>query len=412
MDIGQRFLNYAKIDTGCVRDSETQPSNFNQFDLIHLLVYELKNLGIEDTCITNQGVLYVNIPATPGYESVMPIGFITHLDTFPEYHKKAVNPQVHENYNGEDVVLGDSGLTLKVSTYPALRKLKGQTLITTDGTTLLGADDKAGVAEVISAIEKIIIEEIPHGELSLAFISDEEIGFGPEYFETKYFKAKLAYTVDGWEAGEIVYSNFNAATITLHIHGRNMHTGRAKGKMINAQLIGIEIQNRLPQDETPSNTEGEEGFFHLMSFEGSVEETEMVYLVRDHDDEKFQDRIQKIKEICEDINKRYPFICVEFSEKIEYRNMRSQILPHFHLVENAISAVKTVGLTPKVTSIRGGTCGARLSFKGLPCPNLGVGGDAYHSLLEHITVESMEQVRDILVEIIRKYAGCGNKKNR
>lgn len=411
MDIAKRFLKYVKIETGCVRNSDTEPSNFNQFDLIHLLVYELKNLGIEDTFISNQGILYVNIAATPGYEFAEAIGFITHLDTFTEYHEKQVNPQIHENYDGTDVSLGTSGLTLSVDVYPNLKNLKGQTLITTDGTSLLGADDKAGIAEVMSALERIVKENIPHGEISLAFMSDEEIGFGPDNFDTEHFNAKYAYTVDGWEVGEIVYSNFNAATVTLRIHGRDMHTGRAKGKMVNAQLIGIEMQCLLPRDEIPSNTEGEEGFFHLYSFQGSVENTTMVYLIRDHDDEKFQERIQKIKDICDEMNNKYPFSCVEFEEKIEYRNMRSKILPHFHLVENAVSAVEAVGLKPKITSIRGGTCGAKISHRGVPCLNLGIGGDAYHSPLEHITVESMEQVRDILVEIIKKYAELGCKHN-
>lgn len=409
MDILERFLKYVKIDTGCVRNSDTEPSNFKQFDLIHFLAYELKNLGIEDIFISNQGIMYVNIEASLGYESAAAIGFITHLDTFPEFHEKEVNPLIHKNYDGNDVILGTSGIILGVKLYPNLKKLKGKTLITTDGTTLLGADDKAGIAEVVSAMERIIKEKIPHGPISLAFISDEEIGFGPENFDVDRFKSKLAYTVDGWEAGEIVYSNFNAATVTLKIHGRKMHTGRAKGKMINAQLVGIEIQNRLPQREIPSETEGEEGFYHLLSFQGSVGDTVMVYQIRDHDDQKFEERIENVKKICDEINDRCGFLCVEFSKKIEYRNMRSQILPHFHLVENAVSAVERVGLKPKVTSIRGGTCGARLSYRGIPCPNIGIGGDAYHSPLEHITVEAMEQVRDILVEIIKKYAKSGER---
>lgn len=404
MQMLDRFLNYINIETGSVRESDTQPSNFQQFDLIHLLVYELKEMGIEDVVITNEGILYVNIPATKGYERCRSIGFLTHLDTFPGFSGEQIHPQIIRQYDGGDVRLGESGLVLSTAEYPKLKELKGQTLITTDGTTLLGADDKAGIAEVMGAMERIMTEKIPHGVISLAFLGDEEIGLGAERFQEKFFASRQAYTVDGWEVGEIVDSNFNASQVNIRIRGRKMHTGRAKGKMINAQLIGIEIQNRLPQNEIPAMTEGEEGFYHLLSFEGSVAETAMIYQIRDLDETNFRKRIETLRAICDDINARYPKPCIVMEEEPTYRNMQPMIKAHYHLVEHAVRAVEAVGLEPKVTATRGGTVGSRLSYRGLPCPNLGVGGDAYHSPLEHITLEAMENVRDILVEIVKNYA--------
>lgn len=400
----KRFLNYVKIWTSSERGCETVPSSLRQFDLAHLLAFELKQIGLSDAEVNNYGIVYAHLPATPGFEDRAHIGFIAHLDTFPDFSGKDVSPQIIENYDGKDVPLGSSGLTLKVSEHPHLPGLRGDTLITTDGTTLLGADDKAGIAEIMTALEQIMVKQIPHGSLSVAFIPDEEIGGGTDHFDLERFGAAYAYTVDGWDPAEIVCENFNASQATIHIRGKNLHTGRAKDRLINAQLIGMELHQLLPPRETPSHTEGREGFYHLLSSHGNVAEAVLVYAVRDHDPILFQKRLDTLAGLCRQMNERYGEHTVRITVKDEYRNMRPIIEACPHLIEHAAAAVRTVGLTPRICSTRGGTDGARLSFKGLPCPNLGAGGYAYHGPMEHITAESIETVSRILIEIVRSYA--------
>ena len=404
MQAYKRFLNYVKIWTSSERSSASVPSSLRQFDLAHLLAFELKQMGLFDAQVNNYGIVYAHLPASPGYEDRAHIGFIAHLDTFPDFSGKDVSPQILENYDGSDVPLGSSGLVLKVSEHPHLPGLRGDTLITTDGTTLLGADDKAGIAEIMAALERIIGAQIPHGALSVAFIPDEEIGSGTDHFDLERFGAAFAYTVDGWDPGEIVYENFNASEATIHIRGKNLHTGRAKNKLVNAQLIGMELHQLLPPLETPSHTEGREGFYHLLSSHGNVAEAVLVYAVRDHDPILFQKRLDTLSELCRQMNGRYGEHTVSITIKEEYRNMRPIIEACPHLIEHAAAAVRAVGLTPKICPSRGGTDGARLSFKGLPCPNLGVGGYAYHGPMEHITAESIETASQILIEIVRSYA--------
>lgn len=357
----KRFLKYAEIWTSSDRESKTVPSSFRQFDLAH-------------------------------------------LDTFPDICGENVKPQVIENYDGEDVPLGNSGVVLKVAEYPHLRKMKGDTLITTDGTTLLGADDKAGIAEIMTALEYVISKEVPHGPLSVAFVPDEKIGNGTDHFNVERFGAQYAYTVDGWEAGEIIYENFNAARVTVHIHGKETHTGRARGRMVNAQLVGMEMNQMLPPEEIPSMTEGRQGFYHLTHSGGDVVNAVYVYAVRDHDDERFEKRIDTLKEIGRRMNEKYGEGTVTISVKEEYRNMKSRILPCFHLVDSASKACEMAGIIPQICPARGGTVGSRLSFMGLPSPIIGAGGYAYHGVTEHITAEAMEAVARILVGIIRLYS--------
>ena len=400
----KRFLNYVKLWTTSERDSTSVPSSLRQFDLAHLLAFELRELGLTDVEVNNFGIVYAKLPATPGYEEKTRLGFIAHLDTHPDFNGNGVNPQIIENYDGKDVVLGTSGLVLSVSANPHLSQLKGDTLITTDGTSLLGADDKAGIAEIVSALERIISKKIAHGGISVAFMPDEEIGKGTDNFNIEHFGAQYAYTVDGWNAGEIVYENFNAAQVTVHIHGQTTHSGHAKNKMINAQLIGMRINQLLPPHEIPTETEGTEGFYHLLSSCGNVVNASLVYAVRDHSEVLFQKRLDTLSAICEKMNQQYGPETVSMTVRQEYRNMRPVIESCFHLVEHAAAAAKAAGIEPQINSARGGTDGARLSFKGLPCPNLGIGGHSYHSPMEHITAEALESVTQIIVELIRSYA--------
>lgn len=402
----KRFLNYVKIWTSSERNSSTVPSSLRQFDLAHLLAFELKQLGLSDVEVNNFGIVYAKLPATLGYENRTSLGFIAHLDTHPDVSGKNVNPQIIENYDGGDISLGTSGLALRLSDNPHLALLKGNTLITTDGTTLLGADDKAGIAEIMTALEYIISKDISHGSISIAFTPDEEIGNGTDNFDVAHFGARYAYTVDGWNTGEIVYENFNASQVTIQIRGRTTHTGRAKNKMVNAQLVAMQINGLLPPHEIPSKTEGTEGFYHLLSSQGNVVNATLVYAVRDHDEVLFQKRLDTLFDICEQMNRQYGPGTVTMTVRDEYRNMRSVMESCFHLVEHAIAATKAAGIEPKIYPVRGGTDGARLSFKGLPCPNIGTGGFSYHGPMEHITVEAMESVTRIIVEIIRSYADC------
>lgn len=399
----ERMLNYTKIWTTSDSSSESVPSTSRQFDLARILVEEMKKLGIEDAHVDDKCYVYGTLPAKKGYEDKTKLGFIAHLDTSEDMSGQNVNPQIIENYDGKDINLGESGRGIKVSDFEHLKDFKGRTLITTDGTTLLGADDKAGIAEIMTAIEIIQKENIPHGKISIGFNPDEEIGTGAHNFDVKKFAADFAYTVDGGLEGQIEYENFNASSALFEIKGINVHPGSAKDIMVNSQLIAMEINSMIP-NETPANTEGYEGFYHLIESLGTVEYSKLNYIVRDHDAEKFEERNKFLKNIEKTINEKYGEDTVTLTIKEQYRNMKEKIEPCMHLIENAKKATKAVGLEPTVDAIRGGTDGAQLSFKGLPCPNLGTGGAAYHGVYEHISVEGMDKVVDILVELVKIYA--------
>ena len=399
----ERMLNYIKIWTTSDSSSESVPSTSRQFDLARILVEEMKKLGIEDAHVDDKCYVYGTLPAKKGYEDKTKLGFIAHLDTSEDMSDQNVNPQIIENYDGKDINLGESGRVIKVSDFEHLKDFKGRTLITTDGSTLLGADDKAGIAEIMTAIEIIQKENIPHGKISIGFNPDEEIGTGAHNFDVKKFAADFAYTVDGGLEGQIEYENFNASSALFEIKGINVHPGSAKDIMVNSQLIAMEINSMIP-NETPANTEGYEGFYHLIESLGTVEYSKLNYIVRDHDAEKFEERNKFLKNIEKTINEKYGEDTVTLTIKEQYRNMKEKIEPCMHLIENAKKATKAVGLEPTVDAIRGGTDGAQLSFKGLPCPNLGTGGAAYHGVYEHISVEGMDKVVDILVELVKMYA--------
>lgn len=400
----ERLLKYARIWTTSDEESTTSPTTSRQFDLAKQLVEEMKEIGIEDAYMDEFGYVYGHIPATPGYEDRTAIGFIAHMDTAPDYSGENVNPQIIENYDGNDVSLGTSGKVLSVAEFPSLKTLAGRTLITTDGTTLLGADDKAGIAEIMTVAKELIKENIPHGKVSISFTTDEEVGSGAKHMNLEVFGAPFAYTVDGGPEGEIQFENFNAASADFYVHGVNVHPGEAKGIMKNSQKIAMEIQKMLPVDEAPEYTEGYEGFFHLMEMTGTVEETKMSYLIRDFDSESYENRKELLRNITETINKKYGEGTVELKLKDSYRNMREKIEPCMELIEYAKKACEMAEVKADIAPIRGGTDGARLSFVGLPCPNLGTGGYGFHGAFEHITAEGMDKAAAIIKNIILQFA--------
>ena len=396
----ERLLEYARIWTTSDEESTTSPTTSRQFDLAKQLVEEMKEIGIEDAYMDEFGYVYGHIPATPGYEDCTAIGFIAHMDTAPDYSGENVNPQIIENYDGNDVSLGTSGKVLSVAEFPSLKTLAGRTLITTDGTTLLGADDKAGIAEIMTVAEELIKENIPHGKVSISFTTDEEVGSGAKHMNLEVFGAPYAYTVDGGPEGEIQFENFNAASADFYVHGVNVHPGEAKGIMKNSQKIAMEIQGMLPVDEAPEYTEGYEGFFHLMEMTGTVEETKMSYLIRDFNSESYENRKELLRNITEIVNKKYGEGTVELKLNDSYRNMREKIEPCMELIEYAKKACEMAEVKADIAPIRGGTDGARLSFVGLPCPNLGTGGYGFHGAFEHITAEGMDKATVIIKNII------------
>lgn len=400
----ERLLKYARIWTTSDEESTTSPTTSRQFDLAKQLVEEMKEIGIEDAYMDEFGYVYGHIPATPGYEDRTAIGFIAHMDTAPDYSGENVNPQIIENYDGNDVSLGTSGKVLSVAEFPSLKTLAGRTLITTDGTTLLGADDKAGIAEIMTVAEDLIKENIPHGKVSISFTTDEEVGSGAKHMDLEVFGAPYAYTVDGGPEGEIQFENFNAASADFYVHGVNVHPGEAKGIMKNSQKIAMEIQGMLPVDEAPEYTEGYEGFFHLMEMTGTVEETKMSYLIRDFDSESYENRKELLQNITEIVNKKYGEGTVELKLNDSYRNMREKIEPCMELIDYAKKACEMADVKADIAPIRGGTDGARLSFVGLPCPNLGTGGYGFHGAFEHISAEGMDKAAAIIKNIILQFA--------
>lgn len=404
MQAYERLLKYVSVHTASDPLSKTVPTTKRQFDLGRQLVEELKSLGVEDARIDEKCYVYGTIPATKGYEEKTRIGFIAHMDTAPDFCGENVKPQIIKDYNGEDVPLGDSGRILKTEDFPHLKQLKGRTLITTDGKTLLGSDDKSGIAEIMTMAERLLKEKIPHGKISIAFTPDEEVGAGADYFDVEGFGAEFAYTVDGGVEGEIVYENFNACEAVFHINGFNVHPGSAKNTMVNAQLLAMEINRMLPGFETPADTEGYEGFYHLCQMEGNVEKAYLEYIVRDHSGEMFCARKETLRHVEKVMNEKYGKGTVTLTIREQYRNMAEKIKPCMHLIDHAAKACSLIGIEPVIIPERGGTDGARLSFMGLPCPNLGTGGYAFHGPYEHVTAEGMEKSVNLIIGIIKEYA--------
>ncbi len=400
----ERLLKYVKVYTTSDEDSNTVPSTARQFNLAKMLVQELHEIGINNAMVDDKCYVYASIEATPGYENKKAVGFIAHMDTAPDFCGENVNPVVEENYDGEDVVLGNSGRTIKVSDFPHLKGLKGRTLIHTDGTTLLGADDKSGVAEIMTFAEEIIKSDVPHGKICIGFTPDEEIGSGADHFDVAGFGADFAYTVDGGEENAVEYENFNAAAASVKFNGVNIHPGDAKDIMVNAALVAMEFNSMLPPTQTPSQTEGYEGFFHLTDMKGDVAEAELSYIIRDHDADKFAEKKKVMEHAANIINQKYGDGTCLLTIKDQYQNMLEMIKPHMFLIDYAFEALKDAGENPKAVAIRGGTDGARLSFMGLPCPNLGTGGYNFHGPMEHITAEGMDTVVRVLHGIAKRFA--------
>jgi tripeptide aminopeptidase len=400
----ESFLKYVKYDTKSDEESTTFPSTSKQFVLGEELVKELKGIGLKDAAMDEYGYVFATLPSN--VEKSLPvIGFMAHMDTSPDMSGENVNPKFIDNYDGNDIVLNkEKNIVLTIKDFPELKKYIGETLITTDGTTLLGADDKAGIAEIMTAVEYLISNpEVPHGTIKVAFTPDEEVGRGPDHFDVKKFGADFAYTVDGGAIGELEYENFNAASAKILIHGRNVHPGYAKNKMINSLLIANELASMLPQDETPAKTEGYEGFFHLIGLSGEVEETKLHYIIRDFDSESFDKRKKLMEGIVEKLNSKYGEGTVVLEMRDQYHNMKKMVEPVKHIVDTAFEAMEAVGVKPLVKPIRGGTDGAQLSFKGLPTPNLFTGGENFHGKFEYIPVSAMEKAVQVILKIVEIY---------
>ena len=395
----ERFLNYVSLDTQSKAGVRQVPSTEGQWKLLHLLKEQLEEMGLINVTLSEKGTLMATLPANvPG--DIPAIGFISHVDTSPDCSGKNVNPQIVENYRGGDIALGIGDEVLSPVMFPVLHQLLGQTLITTDGKTLLGADDKAGIAEILTMIEHLQKDNIPHGTICIAFTPDEEIGMGAEHFNIEQFGAKYAYTIDGDTEGEIQYENFNACKADFHIKGFNVHPGSAKDTMINASLVAMEINNALPAMETPRGTEDYEGFYHLVSMSGDVSEASLNYIVRDHDKNLFEAKKNTLRLIEKNMNEKWGKGTVTLTIIDQYNNMSEIIAGCMNLIENAKKACELADITPLILPIRGGTDGCQLSFKGLPCPNLGTGGHAYHGPYEHITVEGMDMTVAMLVKLV------------
>lgn len=401
----ERFLTYAKIDTQSDESSGVTPSSLCQWNLARVLADEMRALGVSDVELDeNWCIVTGRLPATSGCEGAPALGLLAHMDTAPAFSGKDVTPILHENYDGGDVVLPKEGRVIRAADFPFLADLKGKTLITADGTTLLGADDKAGVAEIMTLCERLITENRPHGELCIAFTPDEEIGEGPDHFDVPAFGARYAYTVDGGAAGSIEYENFNAAGARVEITGVSVHPGSAKNIMENALLIAQEINSLLPADAIPARTEGYEGFFHLDHLEGTTASACMDYIIRDHDKNRFEEKKALMEAVCVRVQAHHPTAEIKLLMKDSYYNMKEQLADCMHLVDNAKKAAELAGVVPSVEPIRGGTDGARLSYMGLPCPNLGTGGYNFHGPLECVAVEDMDKVVDILSHIVDLYS--------
>ncbi len=397
----ENFLRYISINTQSDPDSGTFPSSNNQFVLAELLVQELKNLGLEDANVDDNAYVMATLPAnTKG--KIPAMGFIAHMDTSPDMSGENIRPVIHKHFNGKDLLLNEEkNICMPADDFPELKKYVGQTLITSDGTTLLGADNKAGIAEIMTALQVLSDNpRIPHGTIKVAFTPDEEIGKGAERFDVKRFGADFAYTIDGGALGELQYENFNAAFARVTIQGTSIHPGDAKDKMVNACLLGMELNQMLPEKERPEHTADYEGFFHLTRFRGSVEQAVMEYIIRDHDRQRFEQRKSHMYHITGLMNERHGPGRLQLELKDQYYNMHSNIYPVIHIVELAKQAMEALNIQPRIKPIRGGTDGARLSYMGLPCPNIFTGGHNYHGRFEFIPLESMEKATQVILEMI------------
>lgn len=405
MKVHERFLNYVKFDTQSVPDLEVIPSSEKQKDLGRYLVDEMISMGITDASINEHGYVYGTIPSNTE-KNVPVIGLIAHMDTSPDMPGNNIKPRLVKNYDGKDIVLNEvNNIIMKTEMFEHLLDYIGNDLIVTDGTTLLGADNKAGIAEILSMAEYFLNNpEVKHGTIKIGFTPDEEVGNGAEKFDVEGFGADFAYTVDGGKLGEIEYENFNAASAKIEINGANIHPGSAKNKMKNSILIGMEFQSMLPVHETPGNTENYEGFSHLNDISGDVEKTYLNYIIRDHSMDKFKAKKERFLKIANYLNDKYGEKTVQVELRDSYYNMKEKILPHMHIIESAQKAMKNIDVEPIIVPIRGGTDGARLSYMGLPCPNLCTGGHNYHGRYEYISVQSMEKVVELLIEIVKLYA--------
>lgn len=401
-----RFLRYVAVETTSNPDSESFPSADCEWNLLRMLAEELKAMGIEAE--TDQyGYVMATIPSNLGEagKNVPAIGFIAHVDTAPDASGKDIKPQIIEDYKGGDVILNEKlGIKIAVKDFPEIEDYKGQTIITTDGTTLLGADDKAGVAEIMQMAQYIVEHpDFKHGEIKIGFTPDEEIGRGVDYFDVAKFGAKYAYTMDGGKIGELEFENFNAASAKIHIQGRNVHPGYAKNKMINAILIAMDLNALLPVEQRPEYTQGYEGFFHLTGIKGAVEEADIQYIIRDHSMAKFEEKKKMMKEAVAFINAKFGEGTATLEMKDQYYNMREEVMPHKQVIEIAVKAMEEAGVKPIIQPIRGGTDGARLSFMGLPCPNIFAGGHNFHGKLEYLPVESMQKAYEVVLNIVSLY---------
>lgn len=404
MELQDRFLKYVGFDTQSDENSISFPSTDKQLILLRALKEEMEAMGMTEVTIDEHGYVMGTIEASAGYEHCPVIGFLSHVDTSPDMSGAAIKPQIIQNYNGEDIALNEE-VTMRVSDFPELKFFEGHTLITTDGTTLLGADDKAGVAEIMTAAEYLFAHpEVKHGKIRIGFTPDEEIGRGVDYFNVEAFGAKYAYTVDGGMEGELEYENFNAAGAKLTISGRNIHPGSAKDKMVNAIQLAMEVNSLLPAVMRPEHTEGYEGFFHLVGIKGEVEGAEMSYIIRDHDREKFEQKKALIQRAVEYVNAKHGGEHVHLMLKDQYYNMREMVEPHPAIIEKAKEAMEQAGVQPIVKPIRGGTDGSRLSYMGLPCPNLFTGGMNFHGKFEYVSLDSMYRSVQTIVNLIRLWA--------
>ena len=401
MDLKERFLKYVSFDTQSDESSTSFPSTDKQLVLLRHLKEELETIGLKEVTMDKYGYVMATLPATKGYENAPVIGFIAHVDTAPDMSGANVKPHVVENYNGKDIRLGDD-CYLRIDEFPELAFFKGHTLIHTDGTTLLGADDKAGVAEIVTAMEWLVAHpELPHGKIRVGFTPDEEIGRGVDYFDVQKFAADFAYTMDGGMEGELEYENFNAAGAKIQIAGRNVHPGMAKNKMINAIDIACELNALLPAEQRPQFTEHYEGFFHCVGIKGSVEEAEISYIIRDHDSDKFEQKKQLMWDVVNFLQRKYGEKCLTLTLKDQYYNMRKMVEPHPQLIEKARRAMIEAGVKPQVKPIRGGTDGSRLSFMGLPCPNLFTGGMNFHGRYEYVSLTTMNRAMNTIINLAR-----------
>ncbi|WP_298824005.1 peptidase T [uncultured Planococcus sp.] len=396
----ERLVRYAKIDTQSDANSEITPSTAGQWDLLRELEQEMKAIGLTDVGMDDAGYLFGTLPANTE-RNIPVIGFLAHVDTATDFTGKNVNPKRINNYNGQDIPLNDS-ITMTVSDFPALKNYAGHTLITTDGTTLLGADNKAGIAEIMTAMEYLNAHpEIEHGKIRVAFTPDEEIGRGPHKFDVERFGAAYAYTMDGGPLGELQYESFNAASGKLTVQGKSVHPGSAKDKMVNAQTVAIQFQEEMPKSEVPELTEGYEGFIHLNNFNGNIETAELTYIIRDFDKAKFEDKKRHMQAVAEKLQQQYGEQAVILEIEDQYYNMREKIEPVMEIVDNAERAMNSLGIEPNIVPVRGGTDGSQLSYMGMPTPNIFTGGENYHGKYEFISAENMEKATQVIIEIVK-----------